>query len=139
MKINVFCFASYTPLTLCLLGNFHAFLLSVGFCFSKSTFSKNTFRNTSRVSNSLDPEQVRRSRQRVNEIHTYTRDRTEKNVIDIKNANILCSTTFEYRYKVSKGAKIRNRYNQVPHLTQDTKVAIVLFLLANMSSFSKEP
>ena len=30
----------------------------------------------------------------------------------------------EYFYmfpiKVSKGAKIRNRYNQVPHLTQDT-------------------
>ena len=25
-----------------------------------------------------------------------------------------------YRTKVSKGAKIRNRYNQVPHLTQDT-------------------
>ena len=24
------------------------------------------------------------------------------------------------RIKVSKGAKIRNRYNQVPHLTQDT-------------------
>ena len=24
------------------------------------------------------------------------------------------------RNKVSKGAKIRNRYNQVPHLTQDT-------------------
>ena len=24
------------------------------------------------------------------------------------------------RYKVSKGAKIRNRYNQVSHLTQDT-------------------
>ena len=23
-------------------------------------------------------------------------------------------------HKVSKGAKIRNRYNQVPHLTQDT-------------------
>ena len=23
-------------------------------------------------------------------------------------------------YRVSKGAKIRNRYNQVPHLTQDT-------------------
>ena len=23
-------------------------------------------------------------------------------------------------YKVSKGAKIRNRYNKVPHLTQDT-------------------
>ena len=24
------------------------------------------------------------------------------------------------KFKVSKGAKIRNRYNQVPHLTQDT-------------------
>ena len=23
-------------------------------------------------------------------------------------------------FKVSKGAKIRNRYNQIPHLTQDT-------------------
>ena len=30
--------------------------------------------------------------------------------------NILCRQTI----KVSKGAKIRNRYNQVPHLTQDT-------------------
>ena len=28
-----------------------------------------------------------------------------------------CIETVE---KVSKGAKIRNRYNQVPHLTQDT-------------------
>ena len=27
----------------------------------------------------------------------------------------------EYHLKVSNGAKIRNRYNQVPHLTQDTK------------------
>ena len=26
----------------------------------------------------------------------------------------------KYMTKVSKGAKIRNRYNQVPHLTQDT-------------------
>ena len=26
----------------------------------------------------------------------------------------------EENFKVSKGAKIRNRYNQVPHLTQDT-------------------
>ena len=25
-----------------------------------------------------------------------------------------------FLFKVSKGAKIRNRYNQVPHLTQDT-------------------
>ena len=27
--------------------------------------------------------------------------------------------SFHIQYKVSKGAKIRNRYNQVPHLTQD--------------------
>ena len=26
-------------------------------------------------------------------------------------------------HKVSKGAKIRNRYNQVPHLTQDTSLS----------------
>ena len=31
------------------------------FFFSKSTFSKNSFRNTSRVSNSLDPDQDRGS------------------------------------------------------------------------------
>ena len=27
-------------------------------------------------------------------------------------------------FKVSKGAKIRNGYNQVPHLTQDTKITV---------------
>ena len=27
---------------------------------------------------------------------------------------------FYWGFKVSKAAKIRNRYNQVPHLTQDT-------------------
>ena len=27
---------------------------------------------------------------------------------------------FSFLFKVSKGAKVRNRYNQVPHLTQDT-------------------
>ena len=44
-------------LTLCL-GILHAFLLSADF-FSKSTFSKNSFRNTIRVSNTLDLEQAR--------------------------------------------------------------------------------
>ena len=29
-------------------------------------------------------------------------------------------STILFMTKVSKGAKIRNRYNQVPHLTQDT-------------------
>ena len=34
---------------------------------------------------------------------------------------LCCSqTTKESWVEVSKGAKIRNRYNQVPHLTQDT-------------------
>ena len=30
--------------------------------------------------------------------------------------------------KVSKGAKIRNRYNQVPHLTQDTNGKVTKFI-----------
>ena len=30
------------------------------------------------------------------------------------------NTQTQISIKVSKGAKIRNRYNQVPHLTQDT-------------------
>ena len=28
-------------------------------------------------------------------------------------------------FRVSKGAKIRNRYNKVPHLTQDTKGKVI--------------
>ena len=42
------------------MGNFHAFLSSADF-FSKSTFLKNSFRNTMRVSNSLGPDQTRHS------------------------------------------------------------------------------
>ena len=32
----------------------------------------------------------------------------------------------KYKNKVSKGAKIRNRYNQAPHLTQDTNIKTTL-------------
>ena len=32
-----------------------------------------------------------------------------------------CNSYFKQMVKVSKGANIRNRYNQVPHLNQDTK------------------
>ena len=32
----------------------------------------------------------------------------------------LINLTVQWPLKVNKGAKIRNRYNQVPHLTQDT-------------------
>ena len=35
-----------------------------------------------------------------------------------------CIFIFNGSLKVSKGAKIRNRYNQVPHLTQDTNVKV---------------
>ena len=42
-------------LTPCLLGNFACFLSSADF-FSKSTFSKKSFGNTIRISNSLDPD-----------------------------------------------------------------------------------
>ena len=41
-----------------MLCNFSCFLLSKDF-FSKLTFSKNSFRDTIRVSNSLDPDQAR--------------------------------------------------------------------------------
>ena len=35
------------------------------------------------------------------------------------------SKQVSYLRKVSKGAKIRNRYNQVPHLTQDTNGKVI--------------
>ena len=41
-------------LELCLLGNFSCFFLSSDF-FSKSTYSKNSFRNTIRLSNLFTP------------------------------------------------------------------------------------
>ena len=41
-------------------------------------------------------------------------------VIDTDKQGIKCMGLSELSKKVSKGAKIRNRYNQVPHLTQDT-------------------
>ena len=34
--------------------------------------------------------------------------------------NVLMYRHFKKNAKVSKGVNIRNRYNQVPHLTQDT-------------------
>ena len=42
---------------------------------------------------------------------------------------------YECQIKVSKGAKIRNRYNQVPHPTQDTngKVANLQLDITNES------
>ena len=44
-------------LTLCLMGNFHAFLLSADFFIIY--FLKNSFRNTIRESNCLHPDQAR--------------------------------------------------------------------------------
>ena len=42
----------------CVLGNLHAFLSSAFFLL-KSTFFQNFFRNTIKVSNSVDPDQAR--------------------------------------------------------------------------------
>ena len=42
---------------------------------------------------------------------------TSRYLDDILNIN---NVYFDNMVKVSKGTKIRNRYNQVPHLTQDT-------------------
>ena len=49
----------------------------------------------------------------IGDFNTTTRDLD--NIININNIY------FDNMVKVSKGAKIRNRYNQAPHLTQDTK------------------
>ena len=47
---------------------------------------------------------------------------TNDNFASSKYAKIWFRSThvFYFSIKVNKGAKIRNRYNQVPHLTQDT-------------------
>ena len=52
----------------------------------------------------------------LNQIHIYQKMMSEgcKVAIRITNQSILMGQ------KKSKGAKIRNRYNQEPHLTQDT-------------------
>ena len=55
VKLN---FGNLLSLTLCLLGNFSCFFVVCWF-FSKSTVSKNSFRNNSRMSNSLDSDQTR--------------------------------------------------------------------------------
>ena len=41
--------------------------------------------------------------------------------------------------KVSKGAKIRNRYNQVPHLTQDTPILKFAISCHGNDAFSHSP
>ena len=43
---------------LCMMGNFACFFCRLPIFFSKLTFSKNSFGNTVRVSNSLDPDQA---------------------------------------------------------------------------------
>ena len=54
---NDFAYDWWVDLTRCMLGNVACFI--VCWFFSKLTFSKNSFRNTIRVSNSLDPNQAR--------------------------------------------------------------------------------
>ena len=51
-----------------------------------------------------------------NGVHVYIdeRERERERERELHLAFKLCTV------KVSKGAKIRNRYNQVPHLIQDT-------------------
>ena len=60
LKMNwshTFCMSEKGLLTLCMLGNFACFFVVCGFF---NTCSKNSFRNTVSVSNSLDPDQARR-------------------------------------------------------------------------------
>ena len=52
--------------------------------------------------------------------HKATKTNKQTNGCLYNYLDILSSTAYARIIKVSKGAKIRNRYNQVPHLTQDT-------------------
>ena len=52
--INAFEKMRIFPVTLCMLGNFYDFVSRL------ITLKKKSFRNTTRVSNSLDPDQARR-------------------------------------------------------------------------------
>ena len=61
-------------------------------------------------------------------IFFYALNKNIENTLDITNNIVilrkmnedLLNPRLHINLKVSKGAKIRNRYNQVPHLTQDT-------------------
>ena len=46
-------------------------------------------------------------------------------------------SNFIYIMEVSKGAKIRNRYNQVTHLTQDTNGKVTISQLDNTNESQK--
>ena len=41
-------------------------------------------------------------------------------ILEMHIAEVACRSIHNFDMKVSKEVKIRNRYNQVPHLTQDT-------------------
>ena len=54
-------------------------------------------------------------------LHDETKKRAhDLQIVSTKENLKLSHGGSSYRYKVSKVAKIRNRYNQVPHLTKDT-------------------
>ena len=47
-------------------------------------------------------------------------ERSHKVTCFRRKCNVTCGQNINYDMKVRKRAKIRNRYNQAPHLTQDT-------------------
>ena len=65
---------------------------------------------------------VRHVSEKVPKPYTYT-DYFKWHEYELTSTLLFLSLRFTYKYltiKVSKGVKIRNRYNQVAHLTQDT-------------------
>ena len=48
-------------------------------------------------------------------VNFFTSENIHRELLSVINPAV-------YLFKVSKGAKVRNQYNQVPHLTQDTNV-----------------
>ena len=106
--------AIQSALTLCLLGNFSCFFVVCWF-FSKSTFTKNSFRNTIRVSNISDPDQASRfvrpdlgpnCLQMLSEDETSRqRQKVQKNVYaGFWYIRVLCCTTRPFWNFGTKGA-----------------------------------
>ena len=87
-------------ITLCKLGKFSHFCCRL-LAFSKLTFSKDSFRNTISMSNSF-----------LIWMQTVCKAYQQ-------GRKIAASMEIHYSLRVKKEERIRNRYNQVPHLKHD--------------------
>ena len=63
--------------------------------------------------------------QEIPQSQTHGAARKSQTTITRHQEDKLCKVPHQDDCKVSKGAKIRNLYNQVPHLTQDTNRKVI--------------